>query len=234
MTSPIILFEDNHIIVVQKPAGMPSQGDPTGDPSVLSWIKDYVKTTRNKPGNAFVALVHRLDRPVGGVMIFGKTTKAANRLTEQFTTKTIQKTYWAITERIPEVKQDTLQHYLKKMPGKNIMRAYYHQVPDSKVAILDYQTLGVQDGRAWLEITPKTGRQHQIRIQLSNIGCTIVGDVKYDPKTQTRFLPDQSIALFAHRLSFIHPIHKTQQTFEAYPEPAFPWDLFPRALPQTD
>jgi len=218
---PLILMEDNHLIVIRKPAGMPSQGDETGDLSALDWVKNHLKIKYQKPGEVFTALVHRLDRPVGGVMIFGKTSKAAKRLTEQFQTKTIQKTYHAVTEKIPAEPSGTLTHYLKKLPGKNIVRAYQKPVHDTKVAVLDYKTLQDDGRRAFLEIHPQTGRQHQIRVQLSAIGCTIVGDVKYG---KSDFLPDGSIALWAFRLELEHPISKKKLTFETLPEQQFPWE----------
>lgn len=190
---------------------MPSQGDSTGDESVFDWVKNYIKVTYNKPGNVYTALIHRLDRPTGGILVLGKTSKAATRLSTQFQEKKVQKIYYAITEQIPAQATGVLKHHLKKLPGKNIMRAYNKPVHGTKPAELSYKILKTKGKRALLEVHPKTGRRHQIRVQLSTMKCVIQGDVKYGKST---FNFNKSIALLAKRISFIHPTLKKQVSFE--------------------
>jgi len=157
---------------------MPSQGDDTGDLNVFDWAKEYIKVTYNKPGNIYVALLHRLDRPTGGILMLGKTSKAAARLSQDFQENKIQKTYYAITERTPTNAEGELFHYLAKLPDKNITRAYDKQVFGAKPARLTYKLLKTQGDGALIEVHPHTGRQHQIRVQLASMGCVICGDVK--------------------------------------------------------
>lgn len=221
---PVILYEDNHLLVVRKPAGMLSQGDPTGDLSLVDWAAHDLKQRFGKPGNVFVGLIHRLDRPVGGVMVLARTSKAALRLTQQFQAHTVQKTYWALTERLPREPEGTLTHHLRKKIGLNVIRAYDEPVTGSKPAVLHYRQLATSGTRALIEVRPITGRQHQIRVQLTRIGCPIVGDGKYG---KTEFLPDLTIGLFGHRLSFEHPISRERMAFESQPPDRFPWNLFP-------
>ncbi len=211
---PDIIYEDNHLIVVNKPFGMPSQGDNTGDESVFDWVKNYIKVTYQKTGNVYTALLHRLDRPTGGLLVLGKTSKAAARMSKQFQDKKVKKTYWAITERVPQPETQRLQHYLKKLKGKNIMRAYHKNIHGSKEAILTYNVLEIRGKQALVEVDIQTGRRHQIRVQLASIGCTIKGDVKYG---KTTFNFDRSIALLAQKISFEHPTLKKQMTFEVQP-----------------
>ena len=221
--TPEILFEDNHLIVVNKPFGMPSQGDDSGDLNVFDWVKEYIRETYNKPGNVYAALLHRLDRPTGGVLALAKTSKAAARVSKDFQARKVQKTYYAITERIPEQPSGTLEHYMRRLDGKNIMRAYDKQVHSSKIARLHYRVLKEKGGRALIEVKPETGRKHQIRVQLSTLRCTIVGDVKYG---KTNFMPDKSICLLAGKLAFQHPVKKEPMEFVApWPETA-PWTEF--------
>lgn len=189
---------------------MPSQGDETGDLNVNDWVKEYIRTTYNKPGNVYVALLHRLDRPTGGLLVLARTSKAAERMSRQFQQRKVQKTYYAITEHIPELPERELKHFVKKLPGKNIMRAYHKEVPGSKSAHLAYKVLRTVGKRALLEVKLFTGRRHQIRVQLGSIGCVIQGDVKYG---QSQFNPDKSICLLAQTLSFEHPIRKEVLTF---------------------
>lgn len=202
---PDILYEDNHLIAVNKPFGMPSQGDQSGDQSVFDWVKEYIRVTYNKPGNVYTGLLHRLDRPTGGVLLLAKTSKAAARVSKAFQQRAVKKTYFAITEQIPEPRQAELKHFLKKLPAKNIMRAYQKEVHASKAAVLRYQVLATHQQRALLEVHPQTGRRHQIRVQLASIRCTIQGDVKYG---KTSFNFDKSIALLARSLELQHPTKK--------------------------
>ncbi|GAB4416468.1 MAG: pseudouridine synthase [Bacteroidia bacterium] len=202
-----ILYEDNHLIAVNKPFGMPSQGDETGDLSAFDWVKEYIRRTYSKPGNVYLALLHRIDRPTGGILLMAKTSKAAARMSEQFQHREIGKTYLAITERVPEPPQGELVHHLRKLSGRNIMQAFRHEVHGSKPARLSYRVLGTVGGRALVEVSPLTGRQHQIRVQLASIGCTIQGDVKYG---KTDFLPNKCIALLAWALQLEHPTLKTR------------------------
>lgn len=207
--NPIVLFEDNHLLAINKPFCMPSQGDETGDLNVFDWAKQYLKEKYAKPGNIYVGLLHRLDRPTGGILLLAKTSKAAGRLSQDFQENKVEKTYWAITEKIPDMVEGKLEHYLAKLPDKNIVKAYNKQVYGAKLAILNYkvlQTVGIQ---ALVEVQPKTGRQHQIRVQLASIGCVICGDVKYG---KTHFLPDKAIALLAQQIRFKHPTKDEQIT----------------------
>ena len=218
-----IIYEDNHLIGVVKPFCMPAQGDSSQDESVVDWVSRYLKEKYDKPGNVYVGLLHRLDRPTGGVMILAKTSKAAARMSKLFQNREINKTYWAITERIPQVESGALTHHLRKIGGKNIMRAFSKPVAHSKEAQLTYQTLKTQGDRALVEVSPLTGRRHQIRVQLSAMGCVIVGDVKYG---KTQFNLDKSICLFAKRLQFVHPVKKEQVLLEASPFSHPIWEPF--------
>lgn len=218
-----ILFEDNHLIVVNKPFCMPSQEDETGDVSVFDWVKEYIRVTYHKPGNVYVGLLHRLDRPTGGLLVLAKTSKAAERMSKQFQQRKVEKTYYAITEAIPSPVQGELRHFLKKLPGKNIMRAYSKEVPESKLAHLAYRVLKTDNHRALVEVELFTGRRHQIRVQLASIGCVVQGDVKYG---ETSFNPDKSICLLARSLRFQHPTTRemVQFTLDMPPNPS--WQPF--------
>ncbi len=218
-----ILYEDNHLLAVVKPFGMPSQGDETGDLSILDAGKLYLKEKYNKPGEVYLALLHRLDRPVGGVMVFAKTSKAAARLSAQFRDREINKEYLAITEQVPAEAEGKLLHYLRKLPDKNIVRAYIKPVHQSQEARLSYRVLSTQGSRALVTVSLETGRRHQIRVQMAAIGCTIVGDVKYG---KSDFLPDKSIALFAWKLTVTHPITKEALTWNAPWPDTSPWRSF--------
>lgn len=218
-----ILYEDNHLIVVNKPFGMPSQGDDTGDDHVFDWVKRYIKETYDKPGNVYAALLHRLDRPTGGVLALAKTSKAATRISKDFKARKVEKVYFAITEKVPNPTERTLVHYLKKLPDRNLVRAYQKEVPEGKIARLTYQVIRHKAGKALVEVHPETGRKHQIRVQLSSIGCPIKGDVKYGAPS---FNPDKSICLFAKKLTLMHPVQKVPLVIEApWPSQAFWQDL---------
>ncbi len=223
---PKVLYEDNHLIAIDKPHCMPSQGDESGDLSALEWTTEYIREKYNKPGNVFCGLLHRLDRPVGGVMVFARTSKAAARMSALFRDRKIQKVYQAVVIAAPGQPYGQLEHYLGMVPGKNIARAYQKSGPERKLARLDYQLLKQSKGLALLEVIPQTGRKHQIRVQLASLGCGIVGDVKY---ADTDFLPDKSIALRAMGLSFQHPVRKDERVeIKAGPRNAWPWNLFPQ------
>lgn len=207
--TPRVLYEDNHLIAVHKPAGMPSQGDASGDPSIGDWVKEYIREKYKKPGNVYVGLLHRLDRPVSGIILLAKTSKAATRMSEAFRKRKIQKVYQAMVLAPPQQAHGQLRHFVGKVPGQvNIMRAYPKAGEGRKSAVLDYRVLGERNGHCLLEILPHTGRKHQIRVQLAAMGCPIVGDMKY---SRTQPLPDRSIALLAQALVFQHPVRKEEE-----------------------
>jgi len=217
-----ILFEDNHVIVVNKKASEIVQGDKTGDETMPDKIKSYLKEKYQKPGNVFCGVVHRLDRPTSGAVVFERTSKALERLNAQFRDKETNKVYWAIAESKPEQESGTLIHYLKKNEKQNKSYATNDEVPGSKKAILHYKLIGSSDKYFLLEIELETGRHHQIRVQLSTIGCRIKGDVKYGAKRPN---PDGSISLHARTLEFFHPTSKEVLKFTA-PVPNDPLWLF--------
>jgi 23S rRNA pseudouridine1911/1915/1917 synthase len=201
----IVLYEDNHLIAAIKPPGVPSQKDESGDVCMDELVKAYLKEKYQKPGDVYLGLLHRIDRPVGGVMLFARTSKAAARMSEQFQGKRIQKKYLALTDGIPNEESRLLVHYLYKPGGKNIVKASPVEFPGAKRSELTYRVLEKGSASALLEVEPITGRQHQIRVQLATIGCPIRGDIKYG---RTRANPDKSICLFAASLAFEHPVSK--------------------------
>lgn len=207
MIAERILYEDNHVLVVNKLASEIVQGDKTGDRTMPDDIKAYLKEKYNKPGNVFCGVVHRLDRPTSGALVFARTSKALERLNGQFRDKETNKVYWAIVEQIPEKKTGRLVHHLKKNEAQNKSYPVDSKVNGSKEAILSYKLLASGDRYHLLEISLETGRHHQIRVQLSSIGCIIKGDVKYGAK---RSNPDGSICLHARNLTFIHPTTKEE------------------------
>ena len=198
-----VLYEDNHVIIVSKRAGEIVQGDKTGDVPLLETVKKYVAERYNKPGNVFLGLVHRLDRPVSGVVLFARTSKALSRLSELFRTRALRKVYWAIVANEPAQPEGTLTHWLTRNEKTNTARAYDREVPGSKKAVLDYKVLARSDRYFLLQIELHTGRHHQIRCQLSKMGCPIKGDLKYGAP---RSNPDGSISLHARLLEFEHPV----------------------------
>lgn len=200
-----VLYEDNHLIIVNKRAGDITQGDKTGDAPLSDIIKEYIKDKYNKPGNVFLGTVHRLDRPTSGVVIYARTSKALERLNKMLKDKEIQKTYWAIVKNQPQKEQDSLINFLKKNPKNNKSLAYSKEIPGSKKAILHYKVLKKLDSYSLLEINLETGRHHQIRVQLSNIGSPIKGDLKYGFNRSNK---DGSIHLHARKVEFIHPVSK--------------------------
>ena len=221
-----VLYEDNHLIAVNKPAGTLVQGDQTGDATLADWVKGYIKDRYNKPGAVFLGIVHRLDRPVSGVVVFARTSKALSRMNELFRTRKITKTYWAITKNRPEILEGSLMHYLLKNPVKNKTKAYdrpSRRAAKAKKAELSYKTIGVLGDHCKLEVKPKTGRPHQIRVQLAQMGCPIKGDVKYGAAKPN---PDGSIHLHCYSLQFIHPVKKELVTITTAPPDNQLWNMF--------
>jgi 23S rRNA pseudouridine1911/1915/1917 synthase len=197
-----VLHEDNHVLVVNKKSSDIVQGDKTGDVTMPDQIKEWLKEKYQKPGNVFCGVVHRLDRPTSGAVIFAKTSKALSRLNEQFKEKTTRKVYWAVVEKAPETDSGQLIHFLKKNEKQNKSYASIKEVPNSKRAVLAYKTLAKSDRYCLLEIELETGRHHQIRVQLATMGCIIKGDLKYGAKRPN---PGGSIHLHARYLDFNHP-----------------------------
>ncbi len=198
-----VVYEDNHIIIVNKQSGEIVQGDKTGDKPLSDFVKAWIKEKYAKPGNVFLGVVHRLDRPVAGLVVFAKTSKALSRLGNMFRDGEIKKTYWAIVPKAPIPPQATITHWLVRNEKQNKSYAYDHEVAKSKKAILDYCVIGHSERYFLLEVHLKTGRHHQIRCQLSKIGCPIKGDLKYGAP---RSNPDGSISLLSRKVEFIHPV----------------------------
>lgn len=219
-----IIYEDNHLLVVEKPVNIPSQQDRSGDKDILTLMKEYIKERYNKPGNVYLGLVHRLDRPVGGVMVFAKTSKAASRLSEQIRTRQFGKKYLAVIHGIPPDKsKKNLVHYLIKDRRRNIVKAVDSSIKGAQKAILDYRVIGQSSGMALVEIDLHTGRPHQIRVQFAEIGHPLYGDQRYG---QSLNKPGQQIALWSKSISLIHPTLKESMTFSSLPHDTYPWDLF--------
>ncbi len=200
-----VLFEDNHLCIVNKKAGDITQGDKTGDKPLNDIVKEYIKDKYNKPGNVFLGTVHRLDRPTSGIIIFARTSKALERLNKMLREKQIQKTYWAIVKNTPKKSTDTLINFLKKNPKNNKSSAFTREVSGSKRAVLHYTILQKLDNYTLLEVNLETGRHHQIRCQLANIGSPIKGDLKYGFNRSNK---DGSIHLHARKIHFTHPVTK--------------------------
>lgn len=218
-----IIYEDNHLIIVNKKSGDLTQGDKTGDSTLSDAIKEYIKKKYNKPGDVFLGTVHRLDRPTSGIVLYARTSKALARMNEMFKNKMITKTYWAVTEKEPPKRQDTLVDFLAKNEKQNKSYVKKAGATDSKRAELSYQLIGKGRNYCYLEIELATGRHHQIRVQLSNIGCIIKGDLKYGAKRSNK---DGSIHLHARRLKFIHPIKNEMVEIHANPPKDALWDEF--------
>jgi 23S rRNA pseudouridine1911/1915/1917 synthase len=200
-----ILHEDNHILIVNKRVGDIIQGDKTGDKPLSDVVKEYIKDKYNKPGEVFLGVVHRLDRPTTGIVVFARTSKALTRMNELFSNRETQKTYWAVVKNKPSKTEDKLVHYLKRNEKNNTSKAHIKEVPDSKLASLDYTIIKELQNYFALEINLHTGRHHQIRAQLSAISCPIKGDLKYG---FDRSNPDGGIHLHARKLVFMHPVSK--------------------------
>jgi 23S rRNA pseudouridine1911/1915/1917 synthase len=213
MNSPLqVLYEDNHLLVINKSAGVLVQGDITGDKPLVDIAKDYIGEKYKKPGDVFLGVVHRLDRPVSGVVVFARTSKALERMNALFRDRETQKTYWALVVARPPQPEGTLIHWLVKDEKKNKTTAYNKVNPNGQRSELHYKVIDNKRGYYLVEVNPITGRPHQIRVQLASMGCPIVGDVKYGSEISSQ---DGSIALHARQLSFIHPVKKEPLTISA-------------------
>lgn len=202
-----VVYEDNHLIIVNKSSSEIVQGDKTGDKPLAEMVKEYIKQKYHKPGNVFLGVVHRLDRPVSGLVVFARTSKALARLNEMFRTKEVHKTYWAIVGNCPPTEEGELVHWLVRNEKQNKSYAHDKEKPEAKKAILDYKLIGRSERYFLLEVDLKTGRHHQIRCQLAKMGCPIKGDLKYG---SPRSNPDGSICLHARRVRFVHPVSKQE------------------------
>lgn len=222
-----VIYEDNHIIAVNKQAGDLVQGDKTGDETLADDVKAYIKNKYKKPGDVFLGIVHRLDRPVSGVVLFARTSKALTRLNMMFQDKTIKKTYWAIVDKRPDNEEGHLEHYIKKNQEKNKSNLYDRERSGTKKAILNYRLILSFTNYHLLEVDLETGRHHQIRAQLARIGCHIKGDLKYGSK---RSNPDAGISLHARSITFIHPVKKEPITITATPPDDNLWNEFMRSM----
>ena len=214
-----VLYEDNHIIAINKKSGDIVQGDKTGDAPLSDFVKAYIKKKYNKPGEVFLGTIHRLDRPTSGVVLYARTSKALTRMNVQFREKQVQKTYWAVVDNAPANASGTLENYLLKNQKQN--KSYVTKVADGKHAVLYFKLLKKLDNFFHLEIKPKTGRHHQIRVQLAHIGCIIKGDLKYGAKRSNK---DASIHLLAQKLEFLHPVKKEPITIVAPAPKDSIWD----------
>ena len=202
-----VVYEDNHLIIVNKSSSEIVQGDKTGDKPLAEMVKEYIKQKYHKPGNVFLGVVHRLDRPVSGLVVFARTSKALARLNEMFRTKEVHKTYWAIVGNCPPTEEGELVHWLVRNEKQNKSYAYDKEKPEAKKAVLDYKLIGRSERYFLLEVDLKTGRHHQIRCQLAKMGCPIKGDLKYG---SPRSNPAGSICLHARRVRFVHPVSKQE------------------------
>ncbi len=216
-----VLYEDNHLIVVLKPQNIPTQEDSSGDKDMLTMVKEYIKEKYNKPGEAYVGLVHRLDRPTGGVMVFAKTSKSASRLSEQIKNGDMFKKYLAVVEGAPRQESAKLVNYLAKNERTNTVSVVPQLTHNAKYAELKYKVLDSTDKMSLVDVDLVTGRSHQIRVQMKYIGCPIVGDAKYGTKSATK-----KLALWSYYLKFEHPVTKKSMVFKVYPPVETPWNKF--------
>ncbi|WP_262917773.1 RluA family pseudouridine synthase [Muricauda sp. F6463D] len=216
-----VIFEDNHLIVVNKRVGDIVQGDKTGDDPLSEVVKEYLKEKYNKPGNVYLGVVHRLDRPTSGIVVFAKTSKALPRLNKMFAQGETKKIYWAVVKNLPEQESGSLTHWLVRNPKQNKSYAHSKEVPNSKEAVLDYKVIKKLDNYFLLEIDLKTGRHHQIRAQLAAMGCIIKGDLKYGADRSNK---DGGIHLHARSLAILHPVKKEPITFVAAPPKDAVWN----------
>ncbi|MGM9705201.1 MAG: RluA family pseudouridine synthase [Prevotella sp.] len=219
-----VVYEDNHIIIVNKDSGEIVQGDKTNDKPLSEIVKEYIKEKYNKPGNVFLGVVHRLDRPVSGLVVFAKTSKALTRLNDMFRKGDIHKTYWALAKTMPVDTEGSLTNWLVRNEKQNKSYVYDHEVPNAKKAILSYCVIGRTDNYSLFEINLHTGRHHQIRCQLAHIGCPIKGDLKYGAR---RSNPDGSISLLSRKVEFVHPVSGQTICVEA---PLPPDSLFNKVI----
>ncbi|HMM11709.1 MAG TPA: RluA family pseudouridine synthase [Bacteroidales bacterium] len=220
-----ILYQDNHLIVVNKLPSEIVQGDKTGDPSLLDEVKEYLRISRHKPGDAYAGLVHRIDRPVSGCVLYATTSKALSRLTQMVKSREVDKTYWAVVRNLPPHPSGTLQHYLLKNEKLNKSFTVDADRPGAKQAVLEYSILKQGKTLHLLSVKLLTGRHHQIRAQLAAMGCPIAGDLKYG---DTRSISKGAIALHARSLRFVHPVSKTALYIEAPPPQQMPWEALLR------
>ncbi len=218
-----VLYEDNHLVIVNKPAGLLVQGDATGDEPLVEAVKQYIKVKYKKPGAVFLGVVHRLDRPVSGVVVFARTSKSLARMNAQFRDKKTKKTYWAISASRTPSKSGRLVHWLIKDEKKNKVTAYSNENDRGKRADLDYRLIQTHGSYHLIEVNPITGRPHQIRVQLASMGCPIVGDIKYGASAPNE---DASICLHARRLEFSHPVTREVLSIEAAPPLLGAWAMF--------
>lgn len=218
-----ILYEDNHLLIVEKPVNIPVQADQSMDPDLLSLLKEDIKVRYNKPGNVYLGLVHRLDRPVGGAIVFAKTSKAASRLSNELRKQAIERQYLAVVRGEPTKKQGRLEHYLWKDQQKNQVYVVSKNVDGAKKAILDYEVITSKDGLSLVRVKLQTGRPHQIRVQLAESGTPIYGDQKYGQHVNK---PGQQIALWANELQVKHPTKDEYVEVVCPPPTVYPWELF--------
>lgn len=218
-----VIYEDNHLLVVEKPVNILSQGDDTNDKDMVNLLKNYVKEKYNKPGNVFIGLVHRLDRPVGGVMVFAKTSKAASRLSEQVRNKSFKKAYRAVIHGTMNKKEDTLKDYLYKNKKTNMVSVVNKNHKEAKNAELDYETLQSKNNFSLVQIDLKTGRPHQIRVQFASRKHPLFGDQRYGQDVNK---VGQQIALWSYKIEITHPTTKEKMEFICEPPKEYPWDLF--------
>jgi 23S rRNA pseudouridine1911/1915/1917 synthase len=224
-----IIFEDNHLLVINKDAGVLVQGDKTGDTPLSDLAKAYVKEKYQKPGEVFMGVIHRIDRPVSGLVLMARTSKALERMNEQFKNREIEKKYLAVVRNRPPANAGNLVHWLIKNPETNVTKAYEKEEPNSMRSELNYKLIGELDGFYLLDVNPITGRPHQIRVQLASMNCPIVGDNKYG---YPRGNKDKSICLHAHQVKFMHPVKKEEmQLFAALPLDPF-WQKFSPLIKQ--
>lgn len=217
-----ILYEDNHLLIVEKPTNIPVQQDRTNDADLLTLLKEDIKIRYQKPGNVYLALVHRLDRPVGGAIVFAKTSKAASRMANLLRKRELKRSYLAVVRGTVKQTSDTLTHYLRKDHRKNIVHAVQKGTRGAKQAILHYDLIDHKQNLSLLHVTLETGRSHQIRVQLNEIGHPLFGDQKYGKDVNK---VGEQIALWSHSLSFIHPVRNTEVTVKSYPAENYaPWN----------
>ena len=223
MFTPTVIYEDNHLLVVEKPINIPVQEDASEDPDLLTLLKQWIKEKDQKPGNVFLGLVHRLDRPVGGVMVFAKTSKAASRLTKQMYARTFEKEYLTVVRGVPMFSSGRLVHWLLKDEDTNIVHSVSEGTPDAKRSILEYECLETQDDLSLIKIQLETGRSHQIRVQMVEMGCVIYGDQKYGVSVNE---PGQQLALWSTNIRFFHPTKDEPMMFTSTPPKEYPWNCF--------